>query len=250
MEKLTPTSTPTRSPWIELILYLLLGFGGFLLASLGVGLLVSEYTLLTTVLVLLLNFTFFAGSVALVVWLRKTGLWQEIGLSPLRISWKWIGMAAILALVLIPIRAAIAVVVQILVSGSLDSLSGSARMDLLAPTTGPLWLSFLVTFFLGGILVPVAEELYFRGALYTWLRGRSPMWVAMLISSVLFALGHLDQAAVVATSLVIGLVNAWLMERTHSIWVPVTVHIVNNSTSILLLYAILLLQQLFPGTFL
>jgi membrane protease YdiL (CAAX protease family) len=38
--------------------------------------------------------------------------------------------------------------------------------------------------------------------------------------------------------------NAWLFERTRSIWVPVTVHVVNNGLAFILLYLALAAQKL------
>jgi len=243
----SPPPSPSTSSWLDLALYLLVGFGGFILATTVLGLLVTKTTILTSLMLYLLNITFFAGSIFLVGVLRGRLSLAELGIYPLRFPWQWIVGGAAIALALIPARVLLALLVQVIASGGLDSLAQTPRMDILTPPEGSLGVNFLVTFLLGGILVPASEELFFRGALYTWFRRRYPVWVAVLVSSLLFALGHLDLAAVVATSFVIGVVNALLFERTRTIWVPIVVHVVNNSAAILLLYALLALQRLFPG---
>jgi membrane protease YdiL (CAAX protease family) len=36
-------------------------------------------------------------------------------------------------------------------------------------------------------------------------------------------------------------------ERTRSIWAPIAIHVVNNSTSVILVYLVMLLQPLLGG---
>ena len=43
-----------------------------------------------------------------------------------------------------------------------------------------------------GVVAPFVEELFFRGFLFGLYRRRQPMWVAYLVSSVLFTLLHLE----------------------------------------------------------
>jgi hypothetical protein len=65
------------------------------------------------------------------------------------------------------------------------------------------------------------RELFFRGALSP---GSPALRCGWPLASAILAWPHHDTAAVVAASFVIGLVNAYLFERTRSIWVPITVH--------------------------
>lgn len=83
------------------------------------------------------------------------------------------------------------------------------------------------------LLGPVAEELCFRGAIVGGMlrRGHRP-WVAVLVSSLLFGLVHFNPAQVpFATAM--GLVLAVLYLRTGSLLLPILVHVVNNSLSVL-----------------
>jgi membrane protease YdiL (CAAX protease family) len=227
---------------LDLILYIGLATGLILAIQFALRGLLSQNTLLSTAAVFLINSFIFVGVVLVVGVLRGRLTLQEIGLWPARLPWGWIVMAAFLSIGLLPVRVVLGVLVQYILTGSLQGLTSGLRTQMLTPH-GPLLANFLVSFLLGGILVPFAEELFFRGALFTWFRRRYSLWVAILASSVLFALGHADTAAVVATSFVIGVLNAWLFERTRSIWVPVTVHVVNNGLAFILLYLALAAQK-------
>jgi membrane protease YdiL (CAAX protease family) len=229
---------------LDLLLYLAVGMGLFLVISVALGSLLTQVSIVTTTVAYLVNIVVFIGTVYLVGVRRGRLSWEEIGFWPPRLPASWIRVAALAALALIPIRVVLGLLAQLLAGGSLENLAEAPRMEILNPG-GSLLLNFLVSFFLGGLLVPVAEELYFRGAIFTWFRRRYALWTAVIASTLLFALGHADLLAVVVTSAVIGVVNALLFERSRSIWVPITVHMVNNSLAFLSLYVLLWIQQTF-----
>ena len=74
---------------------------------------------------------------------------------------------------------------------------------------------------------PVAEEIFFRGLLYGWLRQRIGVRNGLLISSFLFALLHMDAVAFFPI-LGLGLLFGWAYERTGSLAAPVAIHILHN----------------------
>lgn len=41
------------------------------------------------------------------------------------------------------------------------------------------------------LLTPFAEEVFFRGFLFTWMTGHRPVWLAMLVSSLIFGAMHI-----------------------------------------------------------
>jgi len=236
----------TGGAWLELLGYLLLGLGGLIAASLILSPLVQEITLGVSLLLFVVNIVFLLGS-ALVV-----GVWRgriqpaAIGLWPVRWKPVWLLLVLGVTLTLLPVRALLGSLVMLLLEGGADSLQ--MRMDIFLPGGVSLG-GFLVMLLFTGLLVPLAEEMYFRGALFGWLR-RNVSWPAALIgSSLLFGLGHMDSLAVAVSSFVLGLANAVLYERTRSIWVPVAVHALNNSLAIVLIYLSMLLaeQGLLPG---
>ncbi len=82
-----------------------------------------------------------------------------------------------------------------------------------------------------GFLIPLAEEVAFRGLLMRGLeRARGPLFAA-LTSSLLFGLAHGAPAQVIAI-----LPLAWLMARavqySGSLWTSVGVHILNNALAV------------------
>ena len=87
-------------------------------------------------------------------------------------------------------------------------------------------LALLLTFVLLSFLVPVGEELLFRGVVMRGLL-RYGAVVAVLGSTVVFALFHGINTAL-PTALVVGLVAAEITRRSGSIWPAVVVHVVNN----------------------
>lgn len=232
-----------RSAWYDLALYLIVGIGLFTGVQLLLRSQLQVSSIATSAILYTINIIVFSATALGLGALRGRFSLAEIGLWPPRLPWKWIAAGAGLAVLLIPVRVALALAVQLLAGGGLESLQDSMRMGIFSPGGSLLW-NFVVTFVLGGLVVPVAEELFFRGAVYTWFRDRFGVWPSVIGSALLFALGHADLLAVVVTSFVLGLLNAWLMERTKTIWVPAAVHITNNSLAILLLYGALALQPL------
>jgi len=226
---------PQAKPqWLDLILYLVVGAGGFVLASLIVGRFVNRGSLEVSVIAYALNIIFFAGSVIVVGVARGKLSLSEIGFFPPRLPVVWFWRAIALSLALLPVRGLIGVIVQFLANGNLNGMQG--RMDVIAPD-GFTWVGFLVTLLGAGILVPISEELFFRGALFTWFRGRYNFPIALLVSSALFALGHFDTIGVVASSFVLGVANAWVFEKSKTLWAPIIMHVTTNSFAVLVIYS-------------
>jgi len=233
---ISETAQP-RPEWRDLILYLVVGGGGFVAASALVGAVIhaEAVTLPLSLVAYALNIIFFAGSVLVVGVARGKLSLREIGFAPPRLSPQWFGAAILLSLALLPLRGVIGLLAQS-ASGDLKGLQ--ERMSLIAPESFT-WIGFIVTLVGAGILVPIAEELYFRGALFTWFRARYNFPVALLASSTLFALGHIDALGVVASSFVLALANGWVFEKSKTLWAPILMHITTNSVAVLFIYGIL-----------
>ena len=79
------------------------------------------------------------------------------------------------------------------------------------------------------IMAPLVEELLFRGAIEGHLlrQGKKP-WVAILISSLIFGLIHINPAQV-PFAFAIGAVFGWLYYRTDSMVPGIIGHFINNS---------------------
>jgi membrane protease YdiL (CAAX protease family) len=82
-------------------------------------------------------------------------------------------------------------------------------------------------------LVPVAEELFFRGMLYAWLRSRMGLTAAVAVDAILFGAAH-GQAALLAPLAVVGAGLCLLYERSATLWVPALAHAAVNAVALAL----------------
>jgi len=89
--------------------------------------------------------------------------------------------------------------------------------------TGDLILFFIV----GGMVGPVAEEFFFRGILYSFLR-RWGVVVAVFLSTLLFVLPHAIHQRIPITQVVGGIVFAVAYEVEGNLMVPIIIHVLGN----------------------
>lgn len=85
----------------------------------------------------------------------------------------------------------------------------------------------LLTLLAIGIFAPIAEEILFRGAIYNLFKDNIGKYVALIISSVLFALIHFNLYQASYT-LFIGFFLGIILMKTGSLWLPIIFHIVYN----------------------
>jgi membrane protease YdiL (CAAX protease family) len=87
------------------------------------------------------------------------------------------------------------------------------------------------------IVAPLAEEVFFRGFFFGGLRARMPFVWAALISGAFFGSIHLTTGnlAVGVQLSVLGIVLAYLYERSGSLWSPIALHTINNGLAFLVL---------------
>jgi len=85
-----------------------------------------------------------------------------------------------------------------------------------------------------GVLGPVIEEIFFRGFVYGALRKKAGIFGGIMISAVFFACVHTNPASFLPI-LCLGILLAYLYEKTGSLIPSLTVHILHNSASLALL---------------
>lgn len=115
----------------------------------------------------------------------------------------------------------------IIVGYVLLSGDGSNPQASLVPGITGGGLGIALTLLLASVLVPIGEELLFRGVVTTAL-GRYGVWVAVLVSALVFALAH-GISIVLPAAFVLGVVNALLLRRSGSVWPGVVAHGLNNA---------------------
>lgn len=102
---------------------------------------------------------------------------------------------------------------------------------------------YLLAFVTLVVIAPVAEEAIFRGYLYGKLRKSVPVWVAVLITSLLFGLLHMkwDGGVIAGVNVgidvfVLSIVMCSLREVTGSIWAGIVLHMMKNGLAFYLLF--------------
>lgn len=157
--------------------------------------------------------------------------WKEVGLRSTARTWLVLGV--LFGLLAIPLAGLIATAVQTLLGKPLTN----PQLDFLAPE-GFSWTGAVGMFIMGGLVAPLAEEIFFRGVLYSWLQSTLGVRPGIILSGILFGAVHGEISIAVATG-VMGIALAWIYERSQSLWPAVIIHSINNGVKIILLYLLL-----------
>lgn len=171
------------------------------------------------------------GAIYLTI-IRKYGLrLADLGIT--LISASWITRAVLFGVLMVP---AASIVTQVLRAFSQKPFQ-NPQLDLFVSggfSPGLLISSLLVT----GLIVPLVEEIVFRGVFYGWLRARLPMAASIAISSLVFAFLHGIPFLFPVYALISALL-ALITERSGSILTAVVTHGVFNAIGIAMLYSAL-----------
>ena len=233
-----PADTPK---WLMFGLFVAAGFLLYFAASAGIGQFAisddGELAQWTIAAIGAANFLCLGGVFTYFGIMRQEATAAEVGLNPFRWSGVWLLLGAVIAIGIIPLRGILALAAQLVLEGNLDSIN--ARGDLF--TSGGFSMgAFLLALLAIGILAPISEELFFRGLLHTWtMKYVDKFWVRGLITSTLFGIAHFDSLGVTLSAFIMGWVIAYCYEATRSIFMPIVIHVVTNSTAVTLLYFVL-----------
>ncbi|NMB01346.1 MAG: CPBP family intramembrane metalloprotease [Firmicutes bacterium] len=88
-------------------------------------------------------------------------------------------------------------------------------------------VDLLLTTLVSAVLVPIAEELLFRGIITEEIRRVAPDWLTILLGGVIFALVHGNLVQIlylIPLGILLGAAYIW----SNSIWVPILMHVVFN----------------------
>ncbi|MEO8357511.1 MAG: type II CAAX endopeptidase family protein [Chloroflexota bacterium] len=117
---------------------------------------------------------------------------------------------------------------------------GDEIAKLFASLESPAWF-----FFVGAILAPLVEEIFFRGFLFQGFRQKYGWVSAMLLSSGIFAVAHLDPVSLIPT-FILGSLLAYLYHRSNSVWPGVILHVLVNSFGLCSAYVLTQYPNLIP----
>lgn len=116
----------------------------------------------------------------------------------------------------------ICIIVEI--SGLIPALQKSVE---LVKSKGVSESNLFGTIAVSAILAPIIEEILFRGIVFKSLKKVIPVWTAIIVSSVLFGIYHMNIVSVIYASCM-GIVAAIIYERKNNLIFPIFVHIGNN----------------------
>jgi membrane protease YdiL (CAAX protease family) len=166
--------------------------------------------------------------VASVLATRRRGALRTLGI--VRLEGRWIvasigvaiGLVLTSELLLTLLRAA----------GSDDP---TAELADLFETMSPAW--FALNLVLGAALVPLAEEMFYRGLLFAWIEDWAGTAIGAVASAAFFAVSHVSVSAEYAAVIfLLGIALAWLYRAAGSLWASVIAHGVNNAAAFVLLW--------------
>jgi membrane protease YdiL (CAAX protease family) len=78
------------------------------------------------------------------------------------------------------------------------------------------------------LIVPLSEEVFFRGYMFRWLSERAGDPTGFGVSSLAFALVHFNPVGI-PVYFSVGLIFAWIYKRTGSLLAPAVAHVVYNT---------------------
>jgi membrane protease YdiL (CAAX protease family) len=93
----------------------------------------------------------------------------------------------------------------------------------------------LLTIFHIGIVPSVCEEILFRGYILRNFERSMNVWVAIVLSGLIFGIFHIRLTQFIPLAL-LGMLLAWMTIQTRSLWPAVVAHFVNNGGSVTLAY--------------
>lgn len=129
-----------------------------------------------------------------------------------------------------------------LLAGVLPGLDTEQTQEL-GFTAGAAESELVLIFIALVVLPPIVEEIVVRGFLFSGLRKGFTFWPAAIASSLIFGLAHLRGGeggstiwiAFVDTAL-LGMVLAYLREKTGRLWAPIGLHALKNGVAFLALF--------------
>lgn len=104
--------------------------------------------------------------------------------------------------------------------------------DFLATTSETYLYQYLILFFLVSVLVPIIEEIIFRGAFIERLATKYSYKTALISSAIIFGVLHAD----VLGAAMVGLVLGAIYLKTKSLTIPVLLHVLNNGLIVVFMF--------------
>ncbi len=220
--KTVPAEAPSRNyvPWTLADTWLGIGMLIVLLVGLAIVAVIFRTRFLLSSLALVLSELVLIVPVVIIFAWKGYG-WKYLGFARFKWSTLVFGFGVMI------IAYSIIIVHNLILTALNIQTQGGTIMELLDQLGSP-WTFF----FVGGVLAPFVEEIFFRGFLFSGFR-QSYGWIkAMLLSSAIFSLSHLEPVALIPT-FILGCVLAYVYHRSNSVWPGMILHFLVNGFAIL-----------------
>ncbi|GAA0180056.1 hypothetical protein SH2C18_28160 [Clostridium sediminicola] len=93
--------------------------------------------------------------------------------------------------------------------------------------------SFFITLLNVGIIVPICEEVLFRGYIFRKLYSTIGIKTAIILQALIFSLYHMNLVQALPT-FILGVLAGIAVYYTNSLWGGIVIHAINNSIAVLL----------------
>ncbi len=241
-----PAAVVPWNPWLGMVFIVVVFFGAQVISGVFVALVASVRgsnlqsslgDVQTQFLFIVLSEAFTVGAIYLFV----RGYKQKLSLIGLRVPRLRDPVYGLLA---VPVYYALFFALLSVATHLFPSLNVTQKQEIgFDNVTGQTQL--VLTFISLVVLVPIAEELMFRGFMYTTLRKAMPLWVAGLITSLLFGAGHLMEGGSggplyvgALQTFTLSVVLIYLRQKTRTLWPGIMLHASNNFIAFLYLFVI------------
>lgn len=155
--------------------------------------------------------------------------WAALGFVPTRLL--PVGLALLAWLIALPLIG----LAEQAFSAWLDLGDRNPQFDAIAESIdGPVKLA--VAALLIGVVVPIAEEAFFRGLIFGWIRSRFGLIAGVLLSSLLFSAVHVFDVVLLPVFL-LGMLFAVIYALSKSLWPAIAAHGLHNTMQLAWLYA-------------
>lgn len=182
--------------------------------------------------IVLLELAYLLPVILIFAWRRVH--WKYIGFG--KFEWKTLGLGCGL---LVASYSIILLYGLILVAFKIET-QGQQVIRVFAELDSPVWF-----FIVGAVFAPLVEEIFFRGFLFQGFRQRYGWINAMLLSSGIFAVAHLDLVALVPT-FILGNLLGYMYHRSNSVWPGIILHFLVNAFGLCSAYFAANYQNLIP----
>lgn len=212
--------------WVGVVLLALIDVALFLLLQ------DSKTEFAQSAVIVLLELAYLLPVIFILAW--RGVHWKHLGFG--KFDWQTLGIGCGL---LVGAYAIIMVHNALLYFLGVDT-QGEEILKMFAELDSPFWFSIVAV-----VVAPFVEEVFFRGFLFQGLRQRYGWIAAMLLSSAIFAVAHLDPVALIPT-FVLGNVLAYVYHRSNSVWPGIGLHFLVNGFGLCAAYFVTQYQDLIP----